>query len=551
MQTSRHTLSDTNEKQLFNDFNQITKQLPPSDQKKLHATLCQEILRRVLAKHQFHDDLHSTLNDFVAALQTSRLIDAESLTDTTSHLSELLKYVYWQCAIWHPAPGRTGRQLQDTLDSIIRTLKDLQPPPLANILEKMASINATATKRQTASEQRQLTSHLHQEKFAHMQHVVFSTLNNLFENAYLPEEIASYLRETLPPALNYLLMNEGESSSAWRTWQQFLAPLAWVFPGPDVDKKQRLKIQSRLYEQGPQLLEFITPDLLNGFSDYTTHQHYLELLSALIAQRIRTEEIPNVVSFEPFTLQKNPHSGLKVDTTSDHILASLKVNRWFRNNNNTGPSTALKIAHIDGDFGTTYFSDYYGKIALQLNPEEAHIAVASGALAPIMDSVCFYQQSVTQILSILIKRTQQYQEKYEEKRQQEKKKAEYIRLSQEKAKQEAEKLEQRRRSRKFLPTEVSEDNLKPVKMIILKLQLGAWVEFTFESGMTSIEKLSLIVRSSDKYLFCNELGQKTRELNIDEFSRLLATKQSRIINTGEHFEHQLEKIVRGIRKNMT
>jgi hypothetical protein len=83
---------------------------------------------------------------------------------------------------------------------------------------------------------------------------------------------------------------------------------------------------------------------------------------------------------------------------------------------------------------------------------------------------------------------------------------------------------------------------------ISELQVGAWVEIlTGQSKQRA--KLSVIIGSTSKYIFADQVGRKVGEYQREQLQELIAHEQIKILRNGDNFEDQLAKVIRGLRRD--
>lgn len=86
-----------------------------------------------------------------------------------------------------------------------------------------------------------------------------------------------------------------------------------------------------------------------------------------------------------------------------------------------------------------------------------------------------------------------------------------------------------------------------------ELQVGAWLEISQDTdpGEKLRAKLSVIISSSGKYIFADQVGRKLAELSREQLIAQIASEQIKILRNGDNFEDQLAKVIRGLRRDVT
>ena len=139
----------------------------------------------------------------------------------------------------------------------------------------------------------------------------------------------------------------------------------------------------------------------------------------------------------------------------------------------------------------------------------------------------------------------------------------------------AQALEAERLRSEQAATHAAESSAKQqqARQSISELQVGAWLEISSEAttdktianetpaNTTSADKtipdekmrakLSVIISSSGKYIFADEVGRKLAEYTREQLITLMAEGQIKILRNGDNFEDQLAKVIRGLRRDIS
>ena len=88
---------------------------------------------------------------------------------------------------------------------------------------------------------------------------------------------------------------------------------------------------------------------------------------------------------------------------------------------------------------------------------------------------------------------------------------------------------------------------------INELQVGAWLEINSETDPNEKlrAKLSVIINSTGKYIFADEVGRKLAEYTREQLIAQLTAEQLKIVRNGDNFEDQLAKVIRGLRRDVS
>ena len=83
------------------------------------------------------------------------------------------------------------------------------------------------------------------------------------------------------------------------------------------------------------------------------------------------------------------------------------------------------------------------------------------------------------------------------------------------------------------------------------MNVGAWVEIIEPDKPALRCKLSVIISSTGKYIFVDQVGRKAAELHREQLFDGIKTQQIQVISKGDKFEDQLVKVIRGLRKDIS
>lgn len=91
------------------------------------------------------------------------------------------------------------------------------------------------------------------------------------------------------------------------------------------------------------------------------------------------------------------------------------------------------------------------------------------------------------------------------------------------------------------------------RQIIAELQVGAWLEIASDSDPTKSQraKLSVIISSTGKYIFADQVGRKLAEYTREQLLICLIKDTIKVVRNGDNFEDQLAKVIRGLRRDIS
>ena len=88
---------------------------------------------------------------------------------------------------------------------------------------------------------------------------------------------------------------------------------------------------------------------------------------------------------------------------------------------------------------------------------------------------------------------------------------------------------------------------------VSELQVGAWLEISSEANADEKlrAKLSVIISSTGKYIFADQVGRKLAEYTREQLIAALVDGSIKVVRNGDNFEDQLAKVIRGLRRDIS
>src|SRR5690606_29623173 len=163
------------------------------------------------------------------------LRDETLATSTTHPLRQLLGKMLQESIFWYPDTSKESQQFFATLTAALVVLaqpnlslgEQLADPAVAAFMDLMSR----QRRRAEMMEQRFSESELGLAKIQRVQAQVNLLLSSLV-GSLLPEAVATFLRTTLRTELQYLLINEGDSSPVWKSWGEVIRRLPQIYSQP-------------------------------------------------------------------------------------------------------------------------------------------------------------------------------------------------------------------------------------------------------------------------------------------------------------------------------
>ncbi|BFM07481.1 DUF1631 family protein [Halioxenophilus aromaticivorans] len=507
---------------------------------------------------------------------------------TLASLAEL----HFHLARWQPNKGRVGKEFPKLLANADQLLRS--PPGTENLRwqelhQTLVSYSQQWQTRRSALENRQLESLVNLNKITAARCAIAQQVNTRLSGSILPAWLNDFIKETLVGDLAAIEATTGETTQL-EYWLYALDDLCTVYCQL-ADPTGCVENQQAAIKAAPGIIEqFSTPDLttLPGSPQYLTM--YEQIVQSMVeCVQLRLEPLQG---FSPITVASNVGQ-VKVSSSVDSFdCVTIECGQWFEYHCDNDTPLTFKLFHLDHHQSLAHCTDYYGKITLTLSADELQLMMAArqlvlvpnflGALSTLVQGFLkqersLYEKSVTQIKapaepanSELGSQSQNANnrndssqeallddgssshhcddENTEELRRQTdeslaKIDADINRLSQD---QKAQAAEIHHPTTTEQAGSKSDEEIASFQITAANLQLGAWVKF--KNLEPELQKLSLKMPSSDKYLFTDRLGRKAGEYRLQQLVNLFADDKVKIVSLGERFDSRLEAIVKNQRR---
>ncbi len=469
----------------------------------------------------------------------ARLLARPDIAINTQHpLCQFIHQLYNHLAVWEPAAGKTGRRFSDWLHNLVSVLPQLDinsSNTLNELIEQLDTHRQQDQSHQLKLEQRIKDSQDSHDQIDKARDNVVGFIARRLSGQPLPEELVDFIQTHVIPDLQYLLIHQGIENPDWKRWQRLLQTLSWAFKQTDSDA-HRNKVMTLL----PPIVDQIDESYWQHFPKAHHYGEFIEALNeyfVLILQNIPVECVP----FPSQEYAEHIQQSIVVDQSMLDDLARFQEGDWFNfvAESKEAPLIKGKLLSKLPQQDRLLFVRYNGRKLAEYSFSDFSLALASKVARPIKQNH-LYARTLKNTL-------QQLDRRYQHHLKLELRVAENIakQRAAEKAKEEAQTL--RKESPTSIRTDVPDQDKTLIREQLSALHVGAWIEIKTSNKQL---KLSVKLQASDKYIFTDRVGKKAADHSLAELVTMMAQGELSILSQGEHFENSLEKVVRGLRKNI-
>lgn len=394
-------------------------------------------------------------------------------------------------------------------------------------------------------------------------HLIDTLIEECFSDTLCPVFLSSFVLNTLKGELQFLKA-QPQSHSFYQRWNSMLRDLGQVLREYNGGQDEGDRDDQILYSLIPSILKQLELLERPQTISVSVYQEFLDLLNQLLMQILRGEGVevcpfPSVRS-RPDSLA--PHFASRV--TADAYRP--QSGQWYCFNT---PDLSRQVGLLTIDErlqGYLLFVDQQG-FKLRLETDETFKELLSMGLAyPIalsipLDKIARHLAKVTLaaqnfLQDALSTAEREEAEKARKEAEETLRQEEARRLAAEKARKEAEEIalakktfeEKLKREQQALAEQQREERNTKATELLSSLQVGTEVDIRLPSESQSIRcKLSVLIPSTERYIFTNGIGVKVAELHRQELYDLCLMGVVDIKGQVSSFESQLERVVTGIK----
>lgn len=581
----------------------------PSDPASLRQQLASELLAGFTRANPWDARLQSLLEEFKPLALRQITTDDEFYCSSQHPLRDFFDTVALPASHWSERDSKPNQQLFDKLSALFAFAqyywsgnKEEQIARVAELkqnLDEFSNWLANEDKRAGMLETRLCETELANLKLVNAESRVADSLNYNLAQRPLPIELHNAITGTLKSELQYWAFNTNPAELAqlplWKSWQRLLPALGQLFSGDGIEVDDQL-----LYDQIPLVLAELERSLQHPNSNATAYAQFVEHLNGCLMSAIQKQ--PQECKLFP-ALPGTSGSGdnnTRIPRALLHQTDNIQPGDWiiFVSNDTNAAMNAIrcKLALKNPELDQLLFVDHTGRKVMNKNTKDFALCLSTGIARPLPTKSITYtintllpplieranrsvqaelllqKNKAEQVVRAIIAQQQaaieaaerertieqeHIQEQLEARRAAARKAMMEARaLADEKIRREAEQAAETERVRiEQEATQVAEIIAKQQQAAhsISELQVGAWLEISSESNPDEKlrAKLSVIINSTGKYIFADQVGRKLGEYTREQLIVLMSGDQIKILRNGDNFEDQLAKVIRGLRRDVS
>ena len=510
--------------------------------------------------------------------------------------------------VWCARDSKPNQQLFDRLSALFAfattywaSSEDAQIAAAAELQQQLDDFNnwlATEDKRAALLESRLGETELATIKLESAEARVADAINRNLAQRPLPSELHNSFAGTLKSELQYWAFNtapdELQQLPLWKTWQRLLPALGQLFTSEGNEVDDQL-----LYEQIPLVLAELERSLQYPSSNAQAYGQLVEQLNhcLMCAIQKQPQECP------PFPELASPGSQSDIHTHIPKTLLQqtehIQVGDWIvfsGTDNSSDGNIRCKLAFKNPELDQLLFVDHTGRKVMNKTIKDFALCLSTGiarplpslditslihhCLAPLVEranrgvqaQLLAQKQKAEQLVAALIAQQQAAAEAAERERAAEqarmeaqlearraaarKAMMEARALADEQARRAAEQAAEAERQRiEQAASQAAEAIAKhqQATQSVSELQVGAWLEISSDANPDEKlrAKLSVIISSTGKYIFADQVGRKLAEHTREQLIAALVDGSIKVLRNGDNFEDQLAKVIRGLRRDIS
>ncbi|MCE3252750.1 MAG: hypothetical protein K0Q67_1770 [Cellvibrio sp.] len=524
-------------------------------------------------------------------------------------LREFFAVIAQPASRWSPRDSKPNQQMFDKLSALFAFAasywsgsEDAQIACAAQLKQQLDDFSvwlASEDKRAAMLESRLCETELANLKLVSAEARVAEVVNHHLAGHPLPGELHNTITGTLKSELQYWAFNSSPGElpqlPLWKSWQRILPALGQLFSSAGIAVDDQL-----LYSQIPLVLAELERSLEHPCSNPQAYAQLVEqlsrcLMSAIQKQPLECADFPALIHSDA-----QGDSNTRIPRTLLQQTDNVRAGDWIifvADGAKEGQdSIRCKLAFKNPELDQLLFVDHTGRKVMSKNTRDFALCLSTGIARPlptqtITDTISrllsplveranrgvqaqllLHKNKAEQLVRALIAQQQAATEAAERERAAEQarlqEQLEARRAAARKAMMEARALadeQQRREAEQTAETErlrieqaatqAAETIAKQqhARQSINELQVGAWLEINHESAAEEKlrAKLSVIISSTGKYIFADQVGRKLGEYTRDQLITLMVEGQIKILRNGDNFEDQLAKVIRGLRRDVS
>lgn len=506
---------------------------------------------------------------------------------------------------WCPRDSKPNQQVFDKLSAMFAFAtsywsgsEEEQIADAANAKQQLEEFNtwlASEDKRAAMLETRLCETELANLKLISAEARVADTINRNLAQRPLPAELHNAIAGTLKSELQYWAFNTDPTElpqlPLWKSWQRLLPALGQLFSGEDIAVDDQL-----LYDQIPLVLTELERSMQHPSSNPQIYAQLVEQLNRCLMRAIQKQALECTLFPELANAGGQSDVHTHVPKTLLQQTDSISVGDWIIFNSDGTDPIRCKLALKNPALDQLLFVDHTGRKVMNKNTKDFALCLSTGIARPlrpqnlvhiihallpplieranrsVQAQLLLQKNKAEQVVRALIAQQQaaaavaereraaeqvRIEEQLETRRSAARKAMMEARaLADDKMRRAAEQAAETERLRiEQAATQAAESTAKQQQATqsISELQVGAWLEISNEFNSTEKlrAKLSVIISSTGKYIFADQVGRKLAEYTREQLIVLMVDEQIKILRNGDNFEDQLAKVIRGLRRDVS
>lgn len=578
-----------------------------ADPAALRQQLAAELLKHFVRANPWDARLQSLLDKVMPVALAQIASDDEFYCSPEHPLRTFFNTITQPASRWCPRDSRPNQQLYDKLSELVAFIlyywtNNNQTVPAANMQQHLEEFNnwlVAEDKRAAMLEARLCETELSSLKLSSAETRVIDSLNHNLAGRPLPTELHSAITGTLKSELQYWAFNTDPAElpqlPLWKSWQRLLPAIGQLFSGDGIEVDDQL-----LYDQIPLVLAELERSLQHPTSNAPAYTQFVEQLNRCLMQAIQKQPLECTL----FSAIANTNSQSDANTRVPRALLqqteNIHVGDWIIFDGKASDAGVdnirCKLALKNPELDQFLFVDHTGRKVMNKSTKDLALCLSTGIARPlpsqhfsdvtnqqlialierancsVQAQLLLHKNKAEQVVRAIIAQQQaaadaaelervaeqeRLQEQLEARRAAARKAMMEARaLADQKIRREAEQAAEAERLRiEQEATQVAEIIAKQQQAAqsINELQVGAWLEISSESNPDEKlrAKLSVIINSTGKYIFADQVGRKVGEYTREQLTALMIEDQIKILRNGDNFEDQLAKVIRGLRRDIS
>lgn len=569
----------------------------------LRQQLAEELVN-ALACSGWDNRLLPWLAPFQSALQTHIAQDDDFYCSSQHPLQEFLATISAPANRWSPRDSKPNQQLYDKLAALLelatRYASSGGEEQLGLAAQLQGELNDFRTwlsaedKRAAMLESRLCESELANLKLAQAETKVVELFNRTLAGRPLPAELHNSLAGNLKGELQYWAFNTDPAElpqlPLWKSWQRILPALGQIFTSEGEESDDQY-----IYSQIPLLLAELERSQQYPTSNPTSYSQVVEQLNHLLMAAIQKQplECPSFDALTGGSGQNDPNT--RIPNSLLQQTEKIREGDWICFDGEEAGAIRCKLALKNPAIDLLLFVDHTGRKVMIKNNKDFALCLSTGIarsledialhnvltqlLAPLLEranrgvqlQLLAQKRKAEQVVAAIIAQQQAVAEAAEQARLAEQAKlqeqlearrnaarkalAEAKALADEKKRREAEQAAEAERLRIEQAAADAAEQLERQQQAttaVNELQVGAWLEINAHDNSAEPlrAKLSVIISSTGKYIFADQVGRKLAEYTRPDLIDLISNGTLRVLRNGDNFEDQLAKVIRGLRRDI-